>query len=81
MLPLLIDLNGEPSNTFLLFSVLYHEVVAISLLENVLFHCESARTTDDTAIDLVDYAVQRVITLLDEKVPEIYEGFRDKDPK
>jgi hypothetical protein len=71
--PHLIDLNGEPSNTFMLYSVLYHEVVAVSLLENILFHCESAETMDDTVIDLIDYAVQRVTMLLDEKILEIYE--------
>ncbi|XP_032689954.1 zinc finger MYND domain-containing protein 10 isoform X2 [Odontomachus brunneus] len=72
--PFLIDLNGEPSNTFMLFSVLYHEVVAASLLENILFHCESAQTLDDTVIDLIDYAVQHVTMLLDEKSLEIYES-------
>lgn len=60
----------------MLFSVLYHEVVAASLLENVLFHCESAQTLDDTVIDLIDYAVQHVTMLLDEKSLEIYESFQ-----
>jgi len=57
----------------MLYSVLYHEVVTVSLLENILFHCESAETMDDTVIDLIDYAVQRVTMLLDEKILEIYE--------
>ncbi|XP_072755278.1 zinc finger MYND domain-containing protein 10 [Anoplolepis gracilipes] len=78
--PLLIDLNGEPSNTFMMFSVLYHEVVVVSLLENILFHCESARTIDDMVIDLIDYAVKHVTMLFDEKTFEIYERFEIKDP-
>lgn len=65
----------------MLFSVLYHEVIAASLLENVLFHCESAQTLDDTVIDLIDYAVQRVTILLDEKSLEIYESLPIKTPK
>ncbi|XP_036151072.1 zinc finger MYND domain-containing protein 10 isoform X2 [Monomorium pharaonis] len=77
--PLLIDLNGEPTNTFMLFSVFYHEVIVISLLENILFHCESAQTLDDTVIDLIDYTVQRVMILLDGKTVEIYERSEIKD--
>lgn len=79
--PLLIDLNGEPTNTFMLFSVFYHEVIIISLLENILFHCESAQTMDDTVIDLIDYATQHVMTLLNEKTLEIYERSEIKDAK
>ncbi|XP_020278605.1 zinc finger MYND domain-containing protein 10 isoform X2 [Pseudomyrmex gracilis] len=77
--PLLIDLDNEPSNTFMLFSVFYHEVIAVSLLENVLFHCKSSDTMDDTIIDLIDYAVQCATVLLDEKTTEIYEGLDAKD--
>lgn len=80
-MPLLIDLNGEPSNTFMLFSVLYHEVILVSLLENTLFHNESAQSVDDTIIDLIDYAVQHVTMLLDGETLEIYERFEAKDPK
>lgn len=59
----------------MLFSVLYHEVILVSLLENILFHCESAQSVDDTVIDLIDYAVQHVTMLLDGKTLEIYERF------
>ncbi|KAM0737414.1 Zinc finger MYND domain-containing protein 10 [Formica fusca] len=78
--PLLIDLNGEPPNTFMMFSVLYHEVIVISLLENILFHCESAQTIDNMVIDLIDYAVEHITILFDEKTFEIYERFEIKDP-
>ncbi|KAK2583290.1 hypothetical protein KPH14_009294 [Odynerus spinipes] len=75
--PLLIDINNEPANTFMLFSVLYHEDVAASLLENVLFHCESAITMDDTVLDLIDYAVKCVTTLLHRNDIEVYENLKD----
>ena len=56
--------NDEPTNSFLLFSVFYHEEITISLLENVLFHCESIETMDDTVIDLIDYAVFYVTKII-----------------
>lgn len=65
----------------MLFSVLYHEVILVSLLENTLFHNESAQSVDDTVIDLIDYAVQHVTMLLDGETLEIYERFEAKDPK
>nr|XP_033206154.1 zinc finger MYND domain-containing protein 10 [Bombus vancouverensis nearcticus] len=75
--PLLIEINEEPKNTFMLYTVFYHEDIAVSLLENVLFHCESAETINDSALDLVDYAVKSVSLLLDMPVIEIYENVRD----
>lgn len=77
--PLLMEMNAEPKNTFMLFTIFYHENVAVSLLENVLFHCESAETIDDSVLDLVDYAVKCVSVLLDTKGIEIYENV--KGPK
>lgn len=61
----------------MLYTVFYHEDIAVSLLENVLFHCESAETINDSALDLVDYAVKSVSLLLDMPVIEIYENVRD----
>lgn len=74
-----MEMNAEPKNTFMLFTIFYHENVAVSLLENVLFHCESAETIDDSVLDLVDYAVKCVSVLLDTKGIEIYENV--KGPK
>lgn len=73
----MIEINEEPKNTFMLYTVFYHEDIAVSLLENVLFHCESAETINDSALDLVDYAVKSVSLLLDMPVIEIYENVRD----
>lgn len=66
---------------FMLYSVLYHEVIVVSLLENILFHCEGAQMVDDLVIDLIDYTVQCVTMLLDEKTLNIYERFAIKDTK
>ncbi|KAL0123225.1 hypothetical protein PUN28_007675 [Cardiocondyla obscurior] len=77
--PILIDLNGEPKNTFMLYSVFYHEVIAVSLLENILFHCEGAQTVEEFVIDLIDYAVQRVTMLLDGKTVDIHKKYEIKD--
>nr|XP_031838964.1 zinc finger MYND domain-containing protein 10 isoform X1 [Nomia melanderi] len=75
--PLLLNINSEPQNTFMLFTIFYHENMAVSLLENVLFHCESAETIDDTVLDLVDFAVKCVIELLDMQNIEIYENVKN----
>lgn len=72
--PLLIEIDAELKNTFILFTIFYHENIVVSLLENVLFHCESAETIDDSALDLVDYAVKCVSVVLDVKGVEIYEN-------
>ncbi|XP_012280645.1 zinc finger MYND domain-containing protein 10 [Orussus abietinus] len=62
--PLLIEINGEPSNTFILYSVFYHEQIAVSLLENILYHVEGAEAIQESVLDLIDYAVHNVITFL-----------------
>ena len=62
--PLLVELYGEPENTFLLYSVFYHEEIAVSLLENVLYHSDSVESMDDSIIDLVDYVVNYITMLL-----------------
>ncbi|XP_076647141.1 zinc finger MYND-type containing 10 [Halictus rubicundus] len=74
--PLLLRINSEPQNTFMLFTVFYHENLAVSLLENVLFHCESAETIDDSALDLVDYALVCIYGIVDPHSNEIYENVK-----
>ncbi|KZC13946.1 Zinc finger MYND domain-containing protein 10 [Dufourea novaeangliae] len=75
--PLLLNINTEPQNTFMLFSIFYHENMCVSLLENVLFHCESAETIDDTVLDLVDYTVKCVSILLDIEDIEVFENVKN----
>jgi hypothetical protein len=62
--PLLIELCGEPTNTFILFSVFYHEGISVSLLENVLYYADSTETMNDSIIDLIDYSVNYLTMLL-----------------
>lgn len=62
--PLLMEMNKEPENTFILFSVFYHEDMAIALLENILYHADGAESIDDTIIDLIDYAVNYITMLI-----------------
>ncbi|XP_011296730.1 zinc finger MYND domain-containing protein 10 [Fopius arisanus] len=62
--PVIIGANGEPSNTFMMYSIFYHESLVVSLLENVLFHSDSVETLDDSALDLVDYSIGNVTALI-----------------
>lgn len=55
---------GEPSNTFIMFSVLYHEELAVSLLESTLFHSDSIEAMEDKIIDLIDYAVSYLTMII-----------------
>ena len=62
--PILIGLNEDINNSFLLYSVFYHEELTVSLLENVLFHSESVTSMEDVVVDLIDYTVDNVTALL-----------------
>lgn len=59
-----MNISQEPENTFMLFSIFYHEDIAVSILENVLFHSDSAESMNEEVLDLIDYAVERVINLI-----------------
>nr|XP_033322793.1 zinc finger MYND domain-containing protein 10 isoform X1 [Megalopta genalis] len=74
--PLLLQINSEPQNTFMFFTILYHEDLAVSLLESVLFHCESTETIEDTALDLVDYAIACVYEIVSPLADEVYENVK-----
>ncbi|CAD6225380.1 GSCOCG00005649001-RA-CDS [Cotesia congregata] len=62
--PRLLELDEEPSNTFMLYSVLYHESIAVSLLENILYHSDSVESLEDPALDLIDYAVSCITEII-----------------
>ncbi|XP_023319023.1 zinc finger MYND domain-containing protein 10 [Trichogramma pretiosum] len=72
--PIMIDLHKEPANTFILFSVFYHEDTVVSLLENVMYHSDSVETMDESVIDLIDYAVNYLTKLLYSNKKEIKEN-------
>ncbi|XP_063983250.1 zinc finger MYND domain-containing protein 10 [Diachasmimorpha longicaudata] len=62
--PVMIGAKGEPSNTFMMYSVFYHESIVVSLLENIVFHSDSVETLEDSALDLIDYTVSKVTDLI-----------------
>lgn len=64
ILPKLLELDAEPKATFLIYTVLFHEATAISLLEIVLFHPNGCESLGDASIDLIDYCVQAVTQLI-----------------
>ncbi|KAF7998212.1 hypothetical protein HCN44_009610 [Aphidius gifuensis] len=73
----LIDNNNQPTNTFMLYSVFYHENISISLLENILYHCDSVESLDDSALDLVDYAVDYITRLVFQKKDKSTESSKN----
>ncbi|XP_028130564.1 zinc finger MYND domain-containing protein 10 [Diabrotica virgifera virgifera] len=64
VLPELLKLEPYPENTFIAYSVLYHEAVCVALLELVLFHPNCCETLGDVAADLLEYSTANVSQLL-----------------
>ncbi len=64
ILPKLLELDADPKATFLIYTVLFHEATAISLLEIVLFHPNGCESLGDASIDLIDYCVQAITQLI-----------------
>jgi zinc finger MYND domain-containing protein 10 len=50
--------------SYLLYIILYHESVVISLLEVLLFHGEMCAALEDLAIELVDYCAAEITHLI-----------------
>lgn len=63
ILPKLLK-NSEISATFFIYTVLYHELVAVSLLETVLYHESSCESLGEIVLDLIDYCVHAVTQLI-----------------
>jgi hypothetical protein len=61
--PELLKLSPEPEQVFPTYSVLYQEVMMVSLLQSVLFYHEAFENLGDTSMDLVDYAVSQITKL------------------
>uniref|UniRef100_A0A182RD72 MYND-type domain-containing protein n=1 Tax=Anopheles funestus TaxID=62324 RepID=A0A182RD72_ANOFN len=72
VLPRLLALK-DPDATFVLYSVIYHEVNICSLLETVLYHRTSCEALSSTALDLIDYCAQAIGRL----IGLIANGFND----
>lgn len=71
--------SSEISATFFIYTILYHELIAISLLETVLYHESSCECLGDTVIDLIDYCVFSITQL----IALCHSGYHQKvlDPK
>lgn len=64
VLPLLLEMGGQPNATFVLYTVLYHEAASVALLELCLYHESGCAAIDDHAMDLVDYCAQALTQLI-----------------
>lgn len=57
--------NDDTANaTFIIYTILYHEAISVSLLETLLYHENSCMTLNDSSIDLIDYCVQAIVQLI-----------------
>lgn len=60
----MLEMESNPENTFIAYTVLYHEAVSIALLELVLFHSGATETLGESAGDLTEYSYDAVCQLL-----------------
>jgi len=55
----------DPQHTSLsIYPILYHEAMAMNILETTLYHSESFETMGDSVIDFVDYCLRAINQLL-----------------
>lgn len=64
VLPKMLTNESDANPTFILYSILYHEATAISLMELLLYHENGCQALGDTAIDLIDYCAQAIVQLI-----------------
>lgn len=64
ILPQILADEYDVNSTFVLYSILYHEAVAISLMEILLYHENGCQALGDAAIDLIDYCAQAIVQLI-----------------
>lgn len=64
VLPKILTIDEHPKATFLIYGVLYHEAVSISLLEIVLYHESGCLALGECAIELIDYCAQAITQLI-----------------
>lgn len=73
VLPKLLDIEAQPKATFALYTVLFHEATAVSLLEGALFHANGCEALAESSLDLIDYcasAVTRLVGLVERQNSE-----------
>lgn len=64
ILPKISTNDFDGNATFILYSMLYHEATAVSLLETLLYHENGCAALGDVAMDLIDYCAQAVVQLI-----------------
>ncbi|EEB12756.1 zinc finger protein MYND domain-containing protein, putative [Pediculus humanus corporis] len=62
----ILKLNYEPQVTLIIYITLFHEVTAVGLLENVLYHRDSVSCINDEITDLIDYCASEIVRLISE---------------
>ncbi|VDP84334.1 unnamed protein product [Echinostoma caproni] len=60
----LIQKQEEPSSTFPIYTVLYHELVVANLLETLTFHTDAMETLNDSSVDLADWCYRALCYLV-----------------
>ncbi|XP_072176956.1 zinc finger MYND domain-containing protein 10-like [Diadema setosum] len=71
-------MNFEPKTTFPLYMTLYHEATLANLLETVLYHKEPCESTEDCALDLVDYCHRKITDLIARQEQKMHEEVESK---
>ncbi|KER28608.1 hypothetical protein T265_13539 [Opisthorchis viverrini] len=56
----------EPSSSFPIYTLLYHELLVANLLETVTFHADAMETLNDAAVDLSDWCYRALCYLVAE---------------
>ncbi|TPP61493.1 Zinc finger MYND domain-containing protein 10 [Fasciola gigantica] len=54
----------EPSSTFPVYTILYHELIVANLLETLTFHMDAMEALNDSAVDLVDWCYRSLCYLV-----------------
>ncbi|XP_065166951.1 zinc finger MYND domain-containing protein 10 [Atheta coriaria] len=64
VLPHLLKFVPNPETTFIAYTVLYHEAIAASLLELIMFYGAGCERLGDSAADLLEYVYENAAQLL-----------------
>lgn len=65
VLPRILSIDQQQSNAnFIFYTVLYHEAMAVSLLEMCLYHEDGCEALCDSSMDLIDYCAHAVTQLI-----------------
>lgn len=65
VLPRLLSADQERTNAnFILYTILYHEAMVVSLLEMCLYHENGCAALNDATMDLIDYCAHAITQLI-----------------